>query len=255
MEMSSWLSHIKKNTPSSKSLTVRDNFGRTLSLEWLKTSILSPNLALFKKNVSELGSQVTARSETEFLKAYPEAAPEELFLKPCIPLLEKDLQSVDWSLIEKQIKSTIKQFYLIDLVSFGDAVIKPLLDDVYFLVHIKHKDKLLGFAMFAITPALAFGNVKVINVITEFEKEKSNLEQLLISSIFTILPDTKRIFVYVRPTNKQTLENYLKWGFSKDLSSIEDPNHKTNASYQTLLEYKSKNSQLLENLITQALLF
>lgn len=90
--------------------------------------------------------------------------------------------------------------------------------------------------------ALSFGNVKLINIAV-LEKDKG-LDQLLMSSIFKILPRVERLFLYTRPTNVRALETYGSWG--QDSNPVQDPNHKVNLEYPTLLDYKVDRSTLLQ---------
>ena len=204
-------------------------------LNWKKTDILSKELAEFKIKVSDLACNILVPNEVKFLQAYPQAVMQEMFLRPCAPFFEKGIEKVDWTRVKETISSTMKQFYLMDISTFGDALLKPLMQDVYYLVSIKEKEELLGFAMFATTPALASGHVKLINVAT-LPKAKG-LDKLLMNSIFTILPSAKTLFLYTRPTNTEDIQNYISWGFKKDGIPVNDPNHKVNSEYQLYLEY------------------
>ncbi len=248
--VSEWLSYVNQKLATHKTgkFTARDKFDKPVILEWKITDIQSPDLAAFKKSICDLACQALTPIEVQFLKAHPHAVSEELFLKSCAPFFENGLETVDWESVKQQIESTMRQFYLTDLSRFGEAVIRPLLDDVYFLVTVKDEssEQLLGFAMLAITPALPYGHVKLINIALIPELKESGLDQLLISSIFNILPEVKRMFMFVRPTNVSALETYCSWGFTQDLNPVQDPNHKVNLEYLTLLEYKAEQSNLLQ---------
>lgn len=244
-----WISCAKQISPTTRNFTIKDKYGKSIILEWEKTDIQSPNLTEFKKTVCELAAQTLAPTEALFLQQYPEAVDQELFLKPCLSLFENGLENVDWNLVEETIQSTIKQFYLSDLSSFDPAIIKPLLEDVYFLVKIKEgseSQQLLGFAMFAITPALPFGNVKLINIAVLPEEKDRGLNQLLLSTVFNILPQTKSIFLYIRPTNNSSLKEFRSCGFALEIIPKEDPNHKVNMEYLILLEYRAEKSRILQ---------
>ena len=66
------------------------------------------------------------------------------------------------------------------------------------------------------------------------------------SSIFKLLPQTKRIFFFVRPTSKSALRTYHALGFTEDMDIILDPNHQVNTQYLTPLEYKVRSSEILQ---------
>ena len=78
----------------------------------------------------------------------------------------------------------------------------------------------------------------MINIGVAAEEKNKNLDRLLMSSIFNILPNIKRIFLFIRPTNLLVLEMYQIWGFTQDHTFEQDPNHKVNLEYLIPLEYK-----------------
>jgi ribosomal protein S18 acetylase RimI-like enzyme len=245
-----WVSYLNEISPPNTSgqFICEDLFGKPVILEWTKTDIRSPDLAAFKKNICELACQVIAPIEVQFLRSYPQAVSQELFLKPCAPLFENGLEAVDWEIVRETIQSTIRQFYLTDLSSFGDALIKPLLNDIYYLATIKDQgnEEIAGFIMCAVTPALPFGNVKVINLAVAPEEKKRGLDRLLMSSVFTIIPKVNRLFLFVRPTNESVIQTYRSWGFTQDLDPIQDPNHKINTEYLIPLEFRVEQSNQLQ---------
>lgn len=214
--------------------------GESMTLEWKKTDILSKDLAEFKRNVCDLACSTLVSKEVKFLQANPQAVSQEMFLSPCAPFFEKGIEEVDWNKVSDTICSTMKQFYLMDITTFGESVLKPLMQDVYYLVSIKENKELLGFAMFAITPALPSGHVKLINIAVRSDAKE--IEKQLITSIFEIHPETKTVFLYTRPTNAEDIQNYLRWGFTKDATPVNDPNHKVNSDFLLYLECRRKNN-------------
>jgi ribosomal protein S18 acetylase RimI-like enzyme len=242
-----WLAYVKKVTDTSGQIETKNKFDESIILEWKKADILSPDLALFKKTICELASEELSPIELEFLRAYPDAVSHELFLRPCAPLLENGLESADWKVIQEKIQATINEFYLTDLSKFGPEVIKPLMDDIYFFATVKNKEKnqLLGFIMFSVTPALPFGDVKVINLVIRSMETDRGLEKVLMSAIFKLIPETKRIFFLFRPTNKRAMQRYHALGFTKDNHLSQDPNHKVDPKYFVSLEYKAEQSKRL----------
>jgi len=235
-----WLSCAKKGSSAG---ILR---GKDVILEWKKSDIQSPDLAAFKRDICNLACETLTPIEIQFLKKYPHAVSQELFLKPCTSFFEHGIDAVDWEKVEEKIYSTIKQFYLMDLSNFDAAVLKPLADDVYFFITMKEKDskELLGFCILSITPALTMGNIKLVNLIlTNAAKEHSSV---LLGSIFSILPQVKRIFTFARPTNTDAIERYRSWGFRQDLDPIQDPNHKVNTEFLICLEYITEQSNVLQ---------
>ena len=245
-----WLTFVKEKTAAKQSgqFSSKDKFGLPVILEWKKTDITSPELVEFKKCICEIASQTLAPIEMEFLRRYPESVNQELFLKACAPFFENGPEAVNWEMVKERIQSTIKQFYLTDLSSFGADIIKPLLDDIYFLVTVKNSEteKPLGFTMFAITPALPFGNIKVINIAIAPAEQNRELDKLLMSSIFKIVPNVERLFIFSRPTNDHAIKTYSSWGFAEDKHVVQDPNHKVNMEYTRLFEYKTERNEALQ---------
>ncbi|MBA3236777.1 MAG: hypothetical protein H0T62_00300 [Parachlamydiaceae bacterium] len=246
-----WLTYAKKSLTAQGNTFVMTGENCSYLLECKQVGILSPELANFKKELSEIAAQKVSESELSFLKLHPEAASSELFLKACKPLLEVNKENPDWNLIKEMIKSSVKQFYLADLSIFGPEAIKPLLEDLYFCATIKDSDerKTLGFLLFSITPALPYGDVKVINYFLTNERSSSELQKILMGFIVKILPETKRIFLFARPTDTSALKLYASLGFKNDETPFHDPNHKINHPSMTSLEYRIENSKILQSAV------
>lgn len=125
-----WLAYAKTASALEGKAYAAGENGRSFILEWKRSDILSPNLAAFKKDLSDLAAEKLSESELAFLKANPESASSELFLRACKPLLDKGVENADWQAVQEAIKSSVKQFYLADLSKFGPEMIKPLLNDI-----------------------------------------------------------------------------------------------------------------------------
>jgi hypothetical protein len=246
-----WLAYAQTASDSEESTVTTNENGHSYILEWKKSDILSNSLAAFKNDLSELASEKISIIELAFLKANPEAASSELFLSSCKPLLDKGAENTDWHAAQEAIKASVKQFYLADLSKFGPEMIKPLMNDIYFYATIRNPNEKesIGYLLFSITPALPFGDVKVINFFMREPHAKSELQNILMGLIFKILPETKRIFLFVRPTDLATLEMYTKMGFEKDESPFQDPIHKINHHFLTTLDYKIERSTILQQTI------
>lgn len=244
-----WLAFAKTATAKEGKTVASD--GADLILEWTRTDILSPCLAAFKRDLSDLAAARLSESELAFLKVNPEAASNELFLRGCKPLLDNGIENTDWQKVQEAIRSSVKQFYLADLSKFGPDLIKPLLDDIYFCATVKKQEdkEPLGFLLFSITPALLFGDVKVINFFLREENPSAHLRNIFMGLVFKILPQTKRLFLFARPTDSNALKMYAAMGFAKDEKPFEDPNHKINHRYLTALDYRIENSKILQRAI------
>lgn len=247
-----WLTYAKTASSDGQG-SFTNAEGDVFTFEWKRTDILSSELALFKKSISDLAAEKLSESELVFLKANPEAVSSELFLRACKPFLDNGVENVDWHAVQETIKTSVKQFYLADLSKFGPDLIKPLMNDVYFCATIAktESNEPLGFLLFSITPALPFGDVKVINFFMKEETKNTDLSTIFMGLIFKILPQTKRIFLFARPTDSASLEMYAEMGFKRDENPFEDPNHKINRQYLIPLEYRVENSTTLQQVATR----
>jgi hypothetical protein len=69
--------------------------------------------------------------------------------------------------------------------------------------------------------------------------------------VFNILPQTRRIFLFSRPTDSPALQMYASMGFEKDENPFHDPNHKINHQFLTPLEYRIEHSNILQSTVEQ----
>lgn len=242
-----WLAYAKTASAMNGRASATDEKGQAFVLEWKKADILSSDLSAFKKDLSDLAAEKLSRSELAFLKKNPEAASGELFLRACKPLLDNGIENADWHAIQETIKATVKQFYLADLSTFESDIIKPLLNDVYFCAIARRPDENepSGFLLFSITPALPYGDVKIINFFMREDNPSADQRNILMGMVFKILPQTKRIFLFVRPTDSAALEMYASMGFERDENPFQDPIHKINHPYLASLDYRIENSKIL----------
>jgi len=252
--LSPWLIDVKKATISKKAgqFITNDTSGSPVVIDWQITDILSSDIAAFKQNVCDLAAEVTATIETQFLRAHPEAVSQGGFLQTCEPLFAHGIENVDWQAVEKTIQTSIKQFYLMDISKFGTDIINKLADDIYLFASIKDQKTgtLLGFIMSSITPALPYGDIKVINVVIAPEEQDRELEKILFSTILNIIPSVKRLFTITRPTNSPAIAAYKRCGFTQDRNPVQDPNHKVAMEHFVIFEYKTEQSDILQKTAT-----
>ena len=76
-----WLVYAKTASALDGKAYAADENGHSFILEWKRSDILSPNLAAFKKDLSELAAEKLSESELAFLKANPESTPVNYFLE------------------------------------------------------------------------------------------------------------------------------------------------------------------------------
>lgn len=243
----SWLSSIHEG-PSQGKFQIDSKPEASLTIEWKKANILSADLADFKKKVSNLASPILATAELKFLQKYPHAVSKEYFLMACAPFFEKGVENVDWTKVNETIQSSIEQFYLADISSFGEKALQHLLQDAYYFASVRKtdSDQILGFTMFSVTPALSYGQVKVISLIVPDDQKHRDLEKLLLSSIFKIIPLATNLFIFARPTNDLDIKSYRSLGFEVNQSPIQDPHHKVNLEHLVRLDYLANQATVLQ---------
>ena len=93
--------------------------------------------------------------------------------------------------------------------------------------------------------------MKVINFFMREHHPSSELQNILMGLVFKILPQTKRIFLFARPTDSAALGMYAKMGFEKDKNPFQDPNHKINHQYLIPLDYKIESSKILQRTVDE----
>ncbi len=217
-------------------------------MEWIKTDIQSPDYAAGMKSIADIASQAFATVELQFLREHPEAVKQDEYLKQYLPFFENGPEAVDWKLVESKIQSNLKQMHELDFSSYGPDILKPFINDLYFFVVVKDQATKapLGYINFSIAPGYAQGDIKVTGIGIKPSEQNRGLGKLLMSSIFNIAPDIKRIFLCTRITNKNALRAYRSWGFVPDLNPIEEPNFKMIREHWNYMEYKIENSDVLQ---------
>lgn len=248
--LSQWLIDVKTATGSKTvgQFITNDALDFTVVIDWQITDILSPNIAAFKKSVADFAAEITAAEEVKFLKSYPQAVSAGGFAHACQPLFAQGIDNVNWQTVETTLQQSIKQFYLMDLTQFGADIIGKLADDIYCFASIRDQktNSLLGFIISSITPALPYGDIKVINVIIAPEEQERELEKILLSTLLKVIPQVKRLFTLTRPTNLKALMAYSACDFTYDTNPIQDANHEIATEYLSTMEYKTKNSDILQ---------
>jgi len=228
----------------------QDKHGAPVILQWMETDILSPNYAAGMKSIAEIASQAFATVELQFLRKHPEAVAQDEHLKQYEPFFQKGSESVDWQAVENKIQSNLKQMHEMDLSSYGPDILKPFINDIYFFAVAKDQATLapLGYITFSIAPEYADGDIKVTGIGIAPAKQNSGLGKLLMSSIFAIAPQIKRIFLYTRVTNENALRAYRSWGFVPDPKPMQEKSHKIIQNHWSFMEYKIENSDILQKI-------
>ncbi len=199
-----------------------------ITLEWEGMLATNPLLTTKIQQLSDLLVATYLPMELAFAKQHPEAVATEFFLKPLNPLFQKP--EVNWHEAEHQLRGILEQFFsTTDFAQFAQD------DNVCLLIISKAHEKPIGMIQFLISPEYEKASVKA-----GLYAAPQSVAQLLMSSIFKILPDTKRIFLHTRSTNESALRLYRSWGFTR----FDGP-----LPYWTDVEYLADKSSILQNII------
>jgi len=238
--LGAWLAQCKERAKkeSSGAFAAKDAVRVPVLFEWILTDIQSPDCAEIKRQIADLGCHVVVPLEVAFLKARPEAVTTDHFLKACEPFFAKKDTHVDWDGVTYTIDGVMRHIYTANISQFPPDVIKRIAQDLYLFVTVKdvQTDELLGFISCGITPASAFGDVKVITCAVAPQNAHRGLDAMLFAAVLKILPATQRIFLATRPTNTQGIVLYKSFGFQVDQEFTQDPNHQVAFTNYTILE-------------------
>ena len=148
------------------------------------------------------------------------------------------LAAKNWKRVAALMPVVIKQIYVMDYAAFAKAGFG--IANRHFFVTAKDGEtgKLLGFVEFFVTPNYPAGDIKCSSFAVAPEAQNRGLGKLLMSSIFKIVPECKRIFLSTRITNDVARRAYTAWGFVPDTNPIQEPFFKQNPAHWMFFEYK-----------------
>ncbi len=209
---SQWILDAKEMLKTQGEFSSKDMLGNSIILEWEKIDSASPHLPEKIKSVSDVLIPTYTQMEMQFTRKHPEAVHQEHFLKSLEPLFKDGIEKVDWDSAEKQVSTTIEQFFTTtDFAKHASG------EDIHLFIIAKDEKtkQLLGVIQFLITREFKYGHVKAAFFGVIPDAQERGLEKILMSSIFVALPTTKRIFLHTRVTNEDALSAYRGWGFSE----------------------------------------
>src|SRR3990167_4042853 len=204
-------------------------------LEWEMIDPKSPRLTEKISALSHLLVPAYSNIEIAFAQQYPEEIANDMFLKSLEPLLNNGLNHIDWQLAKEKIVNTLNHFF----TQMNWSNYTKECDVHLFIVAMDKKTKeQLGMIQFILSPEYDYGTVKVElydgvmpNILNR------DIEKILLSSIYKLIPNIKRIFFHTRINNLNGVKAHQALGFSKlsgDLPNWID------------LEYKSEQSEILQ---------
>lgn len=234
-----WITRVNEEFASIKAgkFIAKNTAGESVSMVWEKIDPCSEKFTQVIQSCHEILAQTYTQVELKFAQKFPEIASQEYFLKSLAPLFA-DTQNIDWTNVESQIKAVFMDFFAkTDFAKFSDP------NDVCLLVIAKNKATgvPLGLIQFLVNSEYAPNSVKACYYGIDATAQGKGLEQLLMSTIFRILPITKRIFLHTRATNEAAINMYTTWGFAKFSESLENwPDFEYVAERSSLLQALSE---------------
>ena len=200
---------------TSGSFVVTDKQGSPVIMEWKKTGVVAADFAAIMCTMWSFARNAYTPIEMQFLKAFPEVVGTEPYFKTFEPLFAHGIENVNWNAATKTMESLLQGHFVFDPTQLPEHVIATFAHDTCFVVTVTDQTTgaPLGFITFLMRVNYAAGDVKVMSLAVETTHQKRGLGKLLMSSIFKIAPDTKRIFLCTRVTNTNALQAYRSWSF------------------------------------------
>jgi hypothetical protein len=230
---SSWISLVQETVPTIGQLSAHDAAGMSVILSWTVYNPASSEFTQAIREVHDIFTPTYTLQELEFARKHPEAVPTEMFLKDIASLFENGIDNVDWHKVEQHVRTTMEHFFTThDFAQWAS----PNDLTIFVIAKEQHEGKQLGVIQFSITPDYEYGTVRVGLTGILSSAQNRDLEKLLMSSIFKLLPTVTRLFLHNRPTNEKALAFYKEWGFKP---------FGTNGTWPDF-EYKAEASDVLQ---------
>ena len=230
------------------SCVAQDKLGVSVVLEWHQTNIVSARFADLMKQVWCFARGAYVPVEMDFLKAFPEVVGVDQYFKVFEPLFAQGVANVDWQLAEDKMTTNLQEHFVFDPLQFPQQMVEMYSKDICYAAVIKEQStgKVLGFISFLKRAQYAPGDIKVMILAVDVAHQKRGLGKLLMSSIFAIDPEVKRIFLCTRVTNINALSAYHSWGFVRDENPVLD--YAFNLNHWTFMEYKVEQHDSLQKI-------
>lgn len=212
----------------------QNSSGVDFVIEWEKIEANSMKLNEKVRTMSHLLVNAYSNIEIEFARKYPDLVKDEMFLKSLAPLFEKGVSNVDWFAAQNQIKEVLNHFFLeTDWTQFSK------IEDIHIFALIKDKNssQVLGLAQFLITSEYEYGTIKVALYDGVNPSTHPEINKLLLSSIFKLIPNVNRLFLHTRITNETAIIAHQQLGFTKFQGPLQ---------YWQDLEYCADKNDLLQ---------
>lgn len=207
--MNNWLSVANIALATAGSFQALDTAKNPIIHEWEKIDPKSPRLNDKIRELSDIFIAYYLPAEMEFIRKCPELVPQDFMLNSLAHLVNQTV--VDWFTIEQQAHKILQNFLTqTDWPQYAQP------EDIQLFVIAKDAQTgdVLGARHFLINSECENGSVRVGFLGVSKVGQNRGIEQLLLSSIFRIVPETTRLFLHVRETNKTAQELYATFGFT-----------------------------------------
>lgn len=233
-----WLNYTESKIATGV-FTAQDKTGASIDLEWNIMHARSQELLTTMKTLSNFMATTWAPIEVDYLKAHLDEVAEKEYLQIFRPLFAQGIEQVNWQNVNTTMYAVIKNMVETDPKDFFGK------HDISIFVFAKDRTThaFLGFIQYLVKGDYPYGTVNLGNLAVEQTARNRGLGKLLTSSIFMLLQETERIFLYTRPTNKTAQAAYKAYGFKTNETPIADPIF---AHGWLMMEYTSKESDILQ---------
>ncbi len=188
-------------------LSVQNDHAKQVTLKWER---IAGNTARLTEKIHQISNVlIPAYTEIElnFALKQPHAVANDFMLKSLAPLIEKGIEK---EALNREINKVIEQFFsATDWAGYS----KPEEQYVFVIAEIEGKE--VGAIQFMISPEFNDHNVRIglFGVLPNFQH--TDLEKILMGSIFKLEPATIRLFLHARESNQRAIDLYLSWGFKE----------------------------------------
>jgi len=221
----------------------QDVLKNPIILEWEEIGGHTECLSEKIKSVSGILVPAYTKTEVDFAQKKPELVASDFMLTSLASMITQDLSVVDWKQFESKTKDILEKFF----ATMDWAKHSNVQDTNIFVTAIDQKtgDR-LGVIQFLISPDFGPNNIKTaLYGVLPFAQNRK-LEDLLMSSIFKLRPDVKRIFLHIRSTNEDAILNYKDWGFTEIAGGLPQW-----PDFEYVVEHSNRLQKTAEGLVVQ----
>lgn len=203
-------------------------------LVWESVDVTTKRLNEVLQEAAPLLAQTYVAMELDFVRKHPEAVKTEMFLKPYETLCKDGIEHVDWKDLEAALYAQLVQFFCnTDFAQY----LAPGERQWFVTAKEVTTGKTVGVIQLIVLPEYEPGTVKVAMFGVDTDACGKEIEKLLLSSIFRVIPELSRIFLHTRKTNGAMITALEVLGFTPFKGPL---------PYWQDMEYLCKNTDQLQ---------